>query len=102
MLRGELKSKDFIIKDLLQTIKEIKTKSVLVHSNTACMSSSEANLVPNNSVAIEDVCNNNDEIADTNDEILIRDKKDINNIFKKSMKNQLEKVIKKKKKILRI
>ena len=79
MLRGELKSKDFIIKDLLQTIKEIKTKSVLVQSNTACMSSSEANnsVIPaNNSVAIEDVCNNNDEIADTNDEILIPDKKD--------------------------
>ena len=78
MLRGELKSKDFIIKDLLQTIKEIKTKSVLVQSNTACMSSSEANnsVIPaNNSVAIEDVCNNNDEIADTNDEILIPDKK---------------------------
>ena len=67
MLRGELKSKDFIIKDLLQTIKEIKTKSVSVQSNTTYMSSSEANLVPaNNSAAIEDVCNNNDEIADTN------------------------------------
>ena len=40
------------------------------------MSSSEANLVPaNNSVAIEDAFNNNDEIADTNDEILIPDKK---------------------------
>ena len=105
MLRGELKSKDFIIKDLLQTIKEIKTKSVLVQSNTACMASSEANntVIPaNNSVAIEDVCNNNDEIADTNDEILIPDKKDINNIFKKSMQNQLEKVIKKKRKILQI
>ena len=67
MLREELKSKDFIIKDLLQTIKEIKTKSVSVQSNTTYMSSSEANLVPaNNSAAIEDVCNNNDEIADTN------------------------------------
>ena len=60
MLRVELKSKDFIIKDLLQTIKEIKTKSVSVQSNTLCMSSYEANLVPaNNSVAIEDVCNSN-------------------------------------------
>ena len=51
------------------------------------MPSSETNLVPpNNLVAIEDVYNNNDEIADTNDEILILDKKDINdNIFKKSM-----------------
>ena len=58
MLREELKTKHFIIKDLLQTIKEIKTKSVSVQSNT---SSSEANLVPaNNSVAIEDACNNND------------------------------------------
>ena len=57
MLREELKSKDFVIKDLLQTIKEIKTKSVSVQSITTCMSSSEANLVPatNNSVAIEDV-----------------------------------------------
>ena len=57
MLREELKSKDFVIKDLLQTIKEIKAKSVSVQSITTCMSSSEANLVPatNNSVAIEDV-----------------------------------------------
>ena len=44
------------------------------------MTSSEANLVPaNNSVAIEDVYNNKDEIADTNDE------------------NQLEEVIREKK-----
>ena len=99
MLREELKSKDFFIKDLLQTIKEIKTKSVSVQSITSCMSTSEANLVTaNNSVAIEDVCNNNDEIVDTNDEILIPDKKDINhNILKKSMQNQLEEVIKEKK-----
>ena len=41
MLREELKSKDFIIKDLLQTIKEMKTKSVSVQSNTSYMSSSE-------------------------------------------------------------
>ena len=74
--REELKSKDFIIKDLLQTIKEIKTKSVSVQSITSCMSSSIANLVPeNNSVAIENVYNNNDEIADTNDEIFIPEKK---------------------------
>ena len=40
------------------------------------MSSSEANLVlAKNSVANEDVYNNNEEIADTNDEILIPDKK---------------------------
>ena len=38
MFREELKSKDFIIKDLLQTIKEIKTKSVSVQSITSCMS----------------------------------------------------------------
>ena len=76
MSREELKSKDFIIKDLLQTIKEIKTKSVSVQSITSCMSSSIANLVPeNNSVAIENVYNNNDEIADTNDEIFIPEKK---------------------------
>ena len=75
MSREELKSKDFIIKDLLQTIKEIKTKSVSVQSITSCMSSSIANLVPeNNSVAIENVYNNNDEIADTNDEIFIPEK----------------------------
>ena len=99
MLREELKSKDFFIKDLLQTIKEIKTKSVSVQSITSCMSSSEANLVPaNNSVAIEDVDNNNDEIADTNDEIFIFDKKNKNdNIIKKSMQNQLEEVIRQKK-----
>ena len=52
MLREELKSKDVIIKDLLQTIKEIKTKSLSVQFNTACMPSSEANLEPgNNSVS---------------------------------------------------
>ena len=47
------------------------------------MSSSEANLLPaNNSIVIEDVCNN-DEI-DINDKIIITDKKDINdNLFKK-------------------
>ena len=78
MLREELKSKDFIIKDLLQTIKEVKTKSVSVQSNTSRMSNFEANLLPaNNSVAIEDVCNNNNEIADTKDEFIIPDKKDI-------------------------
>ena len=100
MLRKELKSKDFMIKDLLQTRKEMKTKSVLVQSNTSRMSSSEANLLPaNNSVAIEDVCNNNDEIVHTNGEIIIPDKKDINdNLFKKSMQNQLEEVITKKEK----
>ena len=99
MLRKELKSKDFMIKDLLQTKKEMKTKSVLVQSNTSRMSSSEANLLPaNNSVATEDVCNNNDEIADTNDKIIIPCKKDINdNLFKKSMQNQLEEVITEKK-----
>ena len=99
MLREELKSKDFIIKDLLQTIKEMKTNSVSVESNVSHISSSEANLLPaNNSVAIEDVCNNNDEIAHTNGEIIIPDKKDINdNLFKKSMQNQLEEVIREKK-----
>ena len=61
LLREELKSKDFIIKDLLQTIKEMKTNSVSVESNVSRISSSEANLLPaNNSVAIEDVCSNND------------------------------------------
>ena len=85
MLREELKSKDFIIKDLLQTIKEIKTKSVSVQSITTCMSSSKANLVPatNNSVAIEDVYKNNDEIADTNDEIPDNKNNTNDNIFKK-------------------
>ena len=78
MFREELKSKDLIIKDLLQTIKEMKTKSVSVQSNTSRMSSFEANLLPaNNSVAIEDVCNNNTEIADTKEEFVIPDKKDI-------------------------
>ena len=99
MLRKELKSKDFIIKDLLQSRKEMKTKSVLVQSNTSRMFSSEANLLPaNNSVAAEDVCNNNDEIADTNGKIIIPCKKDINdNLFEKSMQNQLEEVITEKK-----
>ena len=67
MLREELKSKDFIIKDLLETL-------------------------------IEEACNSNDEISDTNDEILIPNKTDINNnIFKKSMQNQLEEVLREKK-----
>ena len=40
------------------------------------MSSSEASIIPaNDSVGIEGAYNNNDEIADTNDEILIPDKK---------------------------
>ena len=95
MSREELKGKDFIIKDLLPAIKEMKTKFVSVQSNTSRMSSSEANLVPaNDSVATEDVCNNNDQIADTDDEIIIPDKKNINdNLLKKSMQNQLEEVI---------
>ena len=77
MIREELKSNDFISKDLLQTIKEIKSQSVSVQSITSCMSKFEANLVPaNNPVAIEDACNNNDEVADANDEILIPNKKD--------------------------
>ena len=43
------------------------------------MSSSEANLIPaNNSVAIEDVYNNNDEIPATNDKIVIPCKRDSN------------------------
>ena len=70
------RERDSIIQDLPQTLKEIKTKSVSVQSIIPCMSSSEANIVPaNNSVAIEGAYNNNDEIADTNDEILIPDKK---------------------------
>ena len=99
MLREELKIKDFIIKDLLQTIKEMKTKSVSVQSNTSPMSSSKVNLLPvNNSVAIEDLCNNSDDIADINDEIIIPGKKDINDNFSKtSMQNQLEEVIREKK-----
>ena len=40
------------------------------------MSSPKVTLVPvNNSVTAEDIYNNNDEIADTNDENLIFDKK---------------------------
>ena len=63
------------------------------------MSSSEANLVPaNNLVATEDVYNNNDKISDTNDKIIIPDKKDIiHDIFKKSMQTQLEEVVRGKK-----
>ena len=63
------------------------------------MSSSEANLVPaNNLVATEDVYNNNDKISDTNDKIIIPDKKDIiHDIFKKTMQTQLEEVVRGKK-----
>ena len=76
ILKEEFTSKYFIIKDLLQTTKEINTTSVSVQSIPSCTSSSEANLVPaSNSVAIEDVYNNNDEIADTNGEFIIPDKK---------------------------
>lgn len=47
-----------------------------VQSIPSYMSSPEANLVSaNNSVAVEDVYNNNNKIPDTNDEILILDKK---------------------------
>ena len=48
MFREKLKNKDFIIKDLLQSIKKIKTKSFPVQSITSCMSRFEANLVPAN------------------------------------------------------
>ena len=58
------------------------------------MSRSEANLIPaKSSVAIEDVYNNNDEMADTNGEILIPNKININNddTFKKSMQKNSRK-----------
>ena len=96
----ELKIKDFIIKDLLQTIKEITTKSISLQSIPSCMSSSKGNVLPaNNSIAIKDVYNNNGK-TDTDNEIFIPDKK-ISMILiysKKFMQNQLEEVIKKKKK----
>ena len=44
MLREELKCKDFIIKDLLQTVQEIKTKSISVQYIPSSMSNSKANL----------------------------------------------------------
>ena len=100
MLRKEWKSKDFIIKDFLQSVKEIKAKFVSVKSIPSCMYSSEANLLPaNNSVAIKDVYNNNDEIADTNDENLIPDRKNMhdNDIFKKSIQNQIKEKVREKK-----
>ena len=53
------------------------------------MSSLEANLIPaTNSGGIEDVGDNNDEIADTNNKILISSKK--------SLQKQLEEVIREK------
>ena len=84
MWREGWKNKDFISKDLLQTIKEIKANSISVQPIPSSLPSSEPNLIPaKNSVAIEDVYNNNDEIADTNDEIP-DNKNNINdNIFKK-------------------
>ena len=42
----EVLIEDFIIKDLLQTIKEIKTKSISVQPILLFMCSSEANLIP--------------------------------------------------------
>ena len=104
MLREELKSKDLRIKkvkilsSILQTIKEIKAKPILVEPISSYSSASEANLIPaNNSVAIEDVNSNNGEIADTKDEVHIPDKININDndAFKKSM--QRDEVIKEKK-----
>ena len=44
MLREELKCKDFIIKDLLQTVQEIKTKSISIQYIPSSMSNSKANL----------------------------------------------------------
>ena len=64
------------------------------------MYSSEANLLPaNDSVAIKDIYNNNDEIADNNDENLIPDRKNIhdNDIFKKSIQNQIKEKVREKK-----
>ena len=43
LLSEELKCKDFVIKALLQTIKEIKTRSISVQFILSCMSSSEVN-----------------------------------------------------------
>ena len=66
------------------------------------MSRSEANLIPaKSSVAIEDVYGNNDEMADTNREILIPNKININNddTFNKSMQKNSRKSLKRKKKI---
>ena len=65
------------------------------------MYSSEANLLPaNDSVAIKDIYNNNDEIADNNDENLIPDRKNIhdNDIFKNPYKTKLKKRLERKKK----
>ena len=96
----ELKIKAFIIEDLPQTIKEITTKSISLQSIPSCMSSSKGNVLPaNNSIAIKDVYNNNGK-TNTDNEIFIPDKK-ISMILiysKKFMQNQLEEVIKKKKK----
>ena len=67
---GGWKNKDFISKDLLKTIKEIKANSISVQPIPSSLPSSEPNLIPaKNSVVIEDVHNNNDEIADTNGKI---------------------------------
>ena len=96
----ELKIKAFIIKDLPQTIKEITTKSISLQSIPSCMSSSKGNVLPaNNSIAVKDVYNNNGK-TDTDNEIFIPDKKILMILIysKKFMQNQLEEVIKKKKK----
>ena len=65
------------------------------------MSSSEANLMTaKDSVPIKAVYSNNEETTDNNDKFLILNKININNsdTFKKSIQNQLEEVIKEKKK----
>lgn len=65
------------------------------------MSSSEANLITaKDSVPIKAVYSNNEETTVNNDKFLILNKININNsdTFKKSIQNQLEEVIKEKKK----
>ena len=67
------------------------------------MSSSEANLMTaKDSVPIKAVYSNNEETTDNNNKFLILNKININNsdTFKKSIQNQLEEVIKEKKRII--
>ena len=77
MLREELKSK--ILSSETLNYKRNKSKVNLSSAHSSCMCRSKANLLPgNNSVALEDVYDNNDEITDTNEEIFIPNKININ------------------------
>ena len=90
LIRNELLRKKYTLSEISRRIKKWRfyhqrftsnckrnlKKSVSVQSITSCMTISEANLVPaNNSVAVEDVCNKNNETQITMTKFLFRQKR---------------------------